>query len=450
MNNLCILDKAREDLLWNDSLIVFDTSSLCAFYDMTKDARDSMVEILEYLKDRIWLPAQVVEEYAKNRVNVITNPIREKYQNLEFLKNDRMFLDGMKTFIERHKSVPYFHPFIAPEALEKLESDYASLTDLLKGVKDTIGKEYKERKGEIQELKDNDSLCKEIYDMPKGIGFSMEELIAIVREGEFRYRNTIPPGYMDDPKFNRKSDKKGIRIYGDLIIWKEIIAKAAYEHKSVIFVCNDMKEDWYVEHKDEKKHTPRIELLKEFVDTTGQDIWFYDLNQFVKQLETRYKSDGLLEGLDAVISALAHIAREKRFAGYRRDTENIWLLCDACKDEISIPLKDIDWWWDSDGSSERSMGPETEWVCEYECECPACLSDGLRFKFRIWEYPVGAFNYQTIELEGGVLLNNPSISSFIEFEDRQPCEICGTYDVLDEYGMCEFCRSEMKRKMEED
>lgn len=447
------MNKCKEDKLWEDAIIIFDTSSLCAMYDMTKDAMDAMTEILGFLNDRIWLPAQVLEEYHRNREKVIANPIREKYQNPDFIAQGRTMLEGMKQFFEKHKEYPYFHPYMSEKALADCEKLRETINDSLKQLKVTIGVEQKSRKSEIEELKDVDGLRDKIDELAHGVSFDYFELMNIVQEGEVRYRNSIPPGYMDDPKNNPRSDKKGFRIFGDLIIWKEVLQEAKRQKKPVVFVCNDVKEDWYITSKDSTDKKPRTELLKEFETITGQEIVFYDLSQFVNQLETQYKDEkasGMLKGLDAVISVLAHIDREKRFATYKRDNDNLWVVCDFCKEEIAIPLNDIEWWWECEGSSERSMGPETEWISQYECECPICPKENLKFTFHIWEYPVGAFNYQSIEIEGGRLINNPDISSFIEFEDREACEICGTYDVLDENGMCEFCRDDLRRKMMDD
>lgn len=69
----------EEDALWQNATIVFDTSALCSLYDLTDHYRLTMVSILSSLKDRIWIPYQVKEEYLRNRKKAITNPIIEKW-----------------------------------------------------------------------------------------------------------------------------------------------------------------------------------------------------------------------------------------------------------------------------------------------------------------------------------------------------------------------------------
>ena len=78
----CMTDK-REEALWKDAIIVFDTSSIGDLYFLKEDAKETMVAIFQHLSDRCWLPAQVMFEYQKNRAKFITNPIEEV--NLGFL-----------------------------------------------------------------------------------------------------------------------------------------------------------------------------------------------------------------------------------------------------------------------------------------------------------------------------------------------------------------------------
>ena len=75
MNDFYIMNNEREDALWKDALIVFDTNAICTIYRMTKDTQETILEILEYLKDKLWIPGHVLYEYKKNRVEVINEPI---------------------------------------------------------------------------------------------------------------------------------------------------------------------------------------------------------------------------------------------------------------------------------------------------------------------------------------------------------------------------------------
>lgn len=440
-----VMTPMREDILWEDAVIVFDTSSLCSFYDMTDGTKKTMMEILTYLQTRIWLPAQVMYEYRKNREKVIMNPIQEKYQNPSFLNTN--YISEAKEFIKKLKNMPYYHPYMEKRVVSKLDFLVASISNQMDEVKKTFKEERMKRIREIESLKDSDIIFDKISGLSIGNPFITADVMTIMKEGEFRYRNKFPPGYMDE------AEKVGSQKYGDLIIWKEILKNAKEMGKPVIFVCDDVKTDWYTEHfKKELPIVPRHELIKEFHDEVGQDIWFYTLNQFVDKLESIYKDTSKLsfyEGLEAVKEVLAYASLEKSHREKRASSDMLWVKCENCADEFEFDPNDFDWYWKSEGSSERSMGPETEYICLETVECPSCETD-IQLIFHVWEYPGGVFNYQNIDTENCSLLNDLDLSDYITFEEKEQCERCGASDVLDKTGLCSTCADEFQRQVNSD
>ena len=104
------IDAATEQKLWNGAVIVFDTCALLDFYYMSAAHQDVMADILQYLSPRIWLPAQVVYEYYKNRESVILKPIVENYRDKELQGNH--LVDDLKSYIaswEREYYVLYWN-----------------------------------------------------------------------------------------------------------------------------------------------------------------------------------------------------------------------------------------------------------------------------------------------------------------------------------------------------
>ncbi len=96
------------------------------------------------------------------------------------------------------------------------------------------------------------------FDGKVGEGFYNEDIDKIKKEGESRYKTKTPPGYCDG---NQKQDNE----YGDLFIWKEIIRYAKENDKDVIFVTQDVKEDWWFKEKG-KTIGPRYELRETIID----------------------------------------------------------------------------------------------------------------------------------------------------------------------------------------
>ena len=75
---------------------------------------------------------------------------------------------------------------------------------------------------------------------------TQEEIFLWCEEGQGRYKKEIPPGFKD------AKDKDGVRKYGDLIIWKEMLKFALKQSKNIIFITDDVKADWW-ETQDNKK-----------------------------------------------------------------------------------------------------------------------------------------------------------------------------------------------------
>src|SRR5690606_818578 len=90
-----------------------------------------------------------------------------------------------------------------------------------------------------------------------------DQLEEIIKEGEKRYTEKIPPGYADTKKASAETFLAArCRPYGDLIVWKSLIEKCKTDNLPVIFVTDDGKEDWWLRFKG-KTLGPRPELVEE-------------------------------------------------------------------------------------------------------------------------------------------------------------------------------------------
>jgi len=129
------------------------------------------------------------------------------------------------------------------------------------------------------EIKENISL---IFDSRVGKPYEEERLKEIFKEGFDRYKQKIPPGYMDAGKAGGgESVADQCREYGDLIVWHQIIDKSISSKKPIFFVTDDQKEDWW-EKTMGKTIGPRPELITEFKHKTGNIIHMYQPNRFLE------------------------------------------------------------------------------------------------------------------------------------------------------------------------
>lgn len=75
--------------------------------------------------------------------------------------------------------------------------------------------------------------------------------------------------------------------------------------------------------------------------------------------------------------------------------------CEVCGETVSLDLQ-----LECVGSYNRRMGPEMEFIAEYEDACPNCGSDIL-VRVAAWEYPEGHLRDHDVMTEGALPLKEP-------------------------------------------
>lgn len=426
-----IIDAGKEKELWDNALIVLDTSAICALYDLTLHYRRVIISILKCLHDRIWIPYQVLSEYKANRAKAIHNPIREKYPRLKLL--DDKFIQDARSQIEKWVKNEYFHPYIDDDQLLRIKKEVEDANKHIRVIKEIVKNQYAKRIEEIKAIIDNDELLEYIKSINCGPELSYEQIKKIVLEGDWRYRHQIPPGYKD------ASTKDGIRKFGDLIIWKEIINRAISFQDNVIFICDDRKEDWYT-----SESAPRIELLCEFQENTGKNIWFYTVEGFIAKLQEYYKDTSpvlpLYGQLEEVAIVLRRIVEEKKRGGVA-----MRLRCDYCRKEFVVWANELNLEWDRNGSFDGGMGPETEWIASFYITCKHCQQQ-IEISCFAYEYPVGVYDMGDIVCNGAELISDFDVEAYAPIgtyvDAKDVCLRCGEpieSIELDENGLCPNC-----------
>ena len=188
------LTNEKEKALWANALFIFDTSSILEIYSCVSTAQQSIAGILKHFAERIWIPAQVRYEYIKHHEEVLLKPIAEKYQIPKGFNDD--IIKSIEHFLEITKD-DYFHPYIDKDSCNEILTLKEELKERIEKVISIQKEQYDKRKKEIKAVKHNDIINSTFMSLPSGNEFSYKELLNIVKEGEFRYRNNIPPGYMD-------------------------------------------------------------------------------------------------------------------------------------------------------------------------------------------------------------------------------------------------------------
>lgn len=218
--------------LWDDCLFIVDANVLLNLYRYPEGPRGELVNTLTQVRDRIWMPFQAAFEYQKNRLVVVAE--QKKAFDTIHSKLQSYINDIKNLFTARH---PLIEPGSLVDDLEKLVAAYLEKLQPLSDKQPAIHEDDSIRDAIDELLKDK------IGPEP-----STDQLKSACEEGIIRYGKKIPPGFKDEKK-GEQINFRGLEYeakYGDLILWLQIIEKAKEDSvKSIVFITNDTKEDWW-------------------------------------------------------------------------------------------------------------------------------------------------------------------------------------------------------------
>ncbi|MEQ5732017.1 PIN-like domain-containing protein [Providencia alcalifaciens] len=316
----CFYDVKNDDeikAIWEDenTLFIFDTNVLLSLYAFKSESRDDFFKVLSEIQTRIWIPFHVCLEFQLNRITVIKNRrisfsnLKKGVNNLQgILKLDEKSFTSLQTEFSLQKKYPEVH-----QNLTKLKDDIAvgvkELNEKLKLAVQALNQDIDKIDTEKLFVNSDDFIRKEIdqYFNNERVGDNFfktqSELDEFNKDGEERYKNSIPPGYEDAPiKGDGEfffDDLRYKRKFGDLIIFKQIIKYAKEKkQKNIIFISEDIKEDWrHIEEFDGKKILgARIELKREIYNEAGvENFLIFNIEDFMentkKYLDVTIQSD---------------------------------------------------------------------------------------------------------------------------------------------------------------
>lgn len=265
------LSEEKLENMWNkEAVFVFDTNILFKLYKFPEETSNEFIKIFKTLKseDRIWIPYNVAYEYQQNRLNVINsqNKFYDKINDVLDKTYDRFVNELNRNF----------HPIV----------DIGELKSKVKKLFENIKNESKEKQADHPNWFEDDTIRKELDDIFSGVvgdKFDKSKLDEIYKEGKKRYKKEIAPGWKDKDKKSKKDafSLDDEREYGDLVIWKQIIEFAKEEKKSIIFITDDKKEDWWLE-KHGKTIGPCPELIKEIHEEANVFFHMYKSHKFLE------------------------------------------------------------------------------------------------------------------------------------------------------------------------
>ena len=311
-------DLSDEDFkeLWESATFVFDTNALLSLFRDKKATSDELIKIMTDLTGRVWIPHQVASEFHKNRLGVIIqngriySPIRSAIEVAR-----KSAIEAVGKINQEFKHHPVMSGAEAISYIEKKFDDF--INDINKKEKDSPSRDY--YKGVFDKLVS-------ILEGVTGSPYDPERMREILSEGAARCLKKTPPGYID---YEEKKGEEDVRKLGDFIIWRQIIDYSTENKKDIIFITDDVKEDWWRRVKGEM-NGPRVERIREFKSITGNGFYMYTRHSFLKRASEYLKlnvSAKTIEdvkidyvGLQKSITVAAAEALSKRVASMFSET----------------------------------------------------------------------------------------------------------------------------------
>ncbi len=240
------------------ALVAFDTNVLLNLYRYSEEARASVVEVMQALGDRLWLPFQVLEEFWRNRERALGDPmgqVRTSSAELEKLRNAAV--EQLRIWVNRAA----LSPEETKEVEELLGKAFEEGQRLLNGLID---------ENAIQRARntEHDPVLAQLDPVLAGrVGAPMNpsEYAEAVKEGQRRAAAGEPPGFADVAK----SDRGGEGASGDYLVWEQVLREASTRGcQAVVLVTGDVKRDWW-RYEGSYPRGPRIELAREMKGRCG-------------------------------------------------------------------------------------------------------------------------------------------------------------------------------------
>jgi hypothetical protein len=282
-------------------MFVPDANILLHCLRHSSEIREELLRILELLKGSLWIPYQIGIEFHRHRLDV-EGSSADAYDRL--VKDYESILGQAREKLRQLRA----HPSIS------VERELSALNMFLDDFRNRM--EQAKAQHPAAALAQAVIRITAIFEGRVGAKPTPDKLAAIRKEGEDRYSRHIPPGYKDIKKAGLDSDK-----FGDLIIWKDLIEKAKADGRPLIFITDDVKEDWWQIHRG-RKLGPRPELLEEFRLASGQDFHIYELGQFLRIAAERHK-DIAQEKVDQIEKSVLEDEQARRRTEIGREESDL-------------------------------------------------------------------------------------------------------------------------------
>ena len=244
------LSKSRETEVWQKGLVCVDTNILLHLYRVDDELRNTLFLILKHLasEGRLFIPQQVVLEFYRNRISVIHEQTQlpasvEKAFDESIKKVEQSLRKNVRLIAKVNKAKSAFIASLK-EAVQSLDNRIDPI---------------------LEKFEEFGIAC---------VGQKVDEAELVMRMAEAQKRklNKTPPGFRDQEN-------------NDYLVWAECIAACKMKSLDLLFVTDDVKEDWYWRVSGQT-HGARAELRHEFTKSvSGQQVVLSPFDYFIENIK---------------------------------------------------------------------------------------------------------------------------------------------------------------------
>lgn len=255
--------------------VVLDTNVLLDLYSIPESAQNLALDAVEFLRERIHIPHQVMREFWRNRHSAIAEAPTPT-QPLEAVRGDlRGIVNSLRP--DRGRS----------EELDEIRAQIDKTLDDLKAQIDNA----RGAPLDVRQILEDNTLdpvlqrLERILDGRVGASFGDDE-DSVIEIGLKRFNLRIPPGYMDGKE---KGDQLPERGTGDFLLWEQTLrfVSTLPEPRSFVLVTNDSKEDWRSVISQPRKQAlgARPELVAEALTRANAKFILLRPNDFYRLMD---------------------------------------------------------------------------------------------------------------------------------------------------------------------
>ncbi|GAA0967929.1 hypothetical protein GCM10009555_012460 [Acrocarpospora macrocephala] len=337
-------------------LVCLDTNVLLDAYRFAPQAREELLNVLEKLGGRLWIPYQVAFEFHKNRISVIGDQAKAYISVLDAIEgiteyfkenvSDKIRTLGRTVALtqEEQQRILELIPesiFVAWQAIDDLKTQHGISLDMI---------------SEDPVLKRLEGLLKgKVGERP-----TPEAEQRAREEAKRRAAENIPPGFADQ---KNKADSSG-----DYLVWSQVLEEAKSRKMPILFVTRDTKDDWFRKEKG-RTISARPELIREAREITGNDLVIMETRSFLFH-SREYLDATVSDELLSQVEKLPEVESRPEFedvasittSAHRALLKACDLLQDRLKDEGAVIQEWIDSLIETQSDAELTYEEKSELV----------------------------------------------------------------------------------------